>query len=241
MAKTAVVTGGTRGIGKAISVKLNQIGYNVIANYAKNEAAAEAFRAETGLEARSWDVCSYEECETELKKIEDELGPIDVLINNAGVTRDVPFHKMTADQWHVVLQTDLSSVFNMTRPLINGMREREYGRIINISSVNAQKGQFGQTNYSAAKSGLLGFTRSLALETAKKGITVNAVAPGYVATDMLNGLSEKVLSSIIGQIPMCRLGNPEEIAECVAFLASEQASFITGSVLSANGGQYIAA
>ncbi|WP_306252615.1 acetoacetyl-CoA reductase [Parvularcula sp. IMCC14364] len=241
MSKNALVTGGTRGIGKAISVGLKNAGYNVVANYAGNEEAAAQFTEETGITAIKWDVADYAICETAIGDIEARHGATDILVNNAGVTRDIPFHKMSLDHWRTVMSIDLDSAFNMTRPVINGMRDRGFGRIVNISSINGQKGQFGQANYSAAKAGLIGFTRALAQETARKGITVNAVAPGYIGTDMVNALDDKVLDSIVGQIPVGRLGTPEEIADCVNFLVSEQCGFITGSVLTANGGQYIAA
>ncbi len=241
MTKNVIVTGGTRGIGKAISVGLKSAGYQVSANYAGNEEAAAKFENETGIPIFKWDVADFEACESAIQEIEGKQGPTDVLVNNAGVTRDIPFHKMSIDHWRTVMSVDLDSAFNMTRPIINGMRDRSYGRIVNISSINGQKGQFGQANYSAAKAGLIGFSRALAQETARKGITVNAIAPGYIGTDMVNALDDKIIDGIVAQIPVGRLGTPEEIADCVAFLASEQAGFITGSVLTVNGGQYIAA
>ena len=242
MARNAIVTGGTRGIGKAICISLKEAGFNVIPNYAgRNEQAAIDFKEETGLTPIKWDVSDYASCEKAIAEIEAEHGHIDVLVNNAGITRDVPFHKMSEEDWSGVMSIDLDSIYNMTRPLINGMREREYGRIINISSINGQKGQFGQANYSAAKAGMIGFTRALAQESARKGITVNAIAPGYVGTDMVRALDQKILDGIVSQIPVGRLGEPKEIAECVAFLAGEKASFMTGAVMSINGGQYIAA
>ncbi len=241
MTRTAIVTGGTRGIGKAISVELKARGYKVAATYGGNDEAAKKFEAETGIHVFKWDVSDFEACEAGIAEVEEKHGSTDILVNNAGVTSDSAFHKMSLEKWRTVIACDLDSVFNMTRPIINGMRERGFGRIINISSINGQKGQFGQTNYSAAKAGLIGFTRALAQESAFKGITVNAVAPGYIGTDMVAAMPENVLQKIIGQIPVGRLGTPEEIAKCVAFLASDDAGFMTGSVLSVNGGQYIAA
>jgi acetoacetyl-CoA reductase len=240
MGRVAVVTGGSRGIGSAISKALKAASYKVAATYAGNDAAANAFKAETGIPVYKWDVSNTEACAAGLKQVEADLGPIEILINNAGITRDSAFHRMTADQWHAVINTNLNSLFNMTRPVIEGMRARKFGRIINISSINGQKGQFGQTNYSAAKAGDLGFTKALAQESAKLGITVNAICPGYVATEMVMAVSQDVREkSIIPQIAVGRLGEPEEIARCVVFLASDDAGFITGSTLSANGGQYM--
>ena len=236
MARTAVVTGGTRGIGAAISKALQTAGYEVTASYAGNDEAAAKFKAETGIVVRKWDVGDYDACERALK----EIGPVDVLVNNAGITKDTMFHKMTKDQWYGVINTNLNSLFNMCRPVIDGMRERGFGRIINISSINGQKGQMGQTNYSAAKAGDIGFTKALAQENAAKGITVNVICPGYIATEMVMAVPKEVLEkSIIPQIPARRLGQPEEIARCVVFLASDDAGFITGSTLTANGGQYM--
>ncbi|MCT7376590.1 acetoacetyl-CoA reductase [Chelativorans salis] len=240
MSRTAIVTGGTRGIGAAISVGLKEAGYNVAANYAGNEAAAQRFTEETGIPAFRWSVADYEACAAGIAQVEAELGPIDVLVNNAGITRDAMFHKMTPEQWREVIDTNLSGAFNMTHPLWSGMRERGFGRIITISSINGQKGQMGQANYSAAKAGDLGFTKALAQEGARAGITVNAVCPGYIATDMVMAVPEAVREKIIAQIPVGRLGEAAEIARCVVFLASEEAGFITGSTLTANGGQYIA-
>ena len=238
MARVAVVTGGTRGIGEAISKALKAAGYKVAANYAGNDEAAAKFKADTGIPIYKWDVSSYESCAEGLKKVEAELGPIEVLVNNAGITRDAMLHRMKPDQWSAVINTNLNSLFNMCRPVIEGMRERKFGRIINISSINGQKGQMGQTNYSAAKAGELGFTKALALESARAGITVNAICPGYIATEMVKAVPKDVLEkSILPQIPAGRLGEPEEVARCVVFLASDDASFITGSTLSANGGQ----
>ena len=213
MARVALVTGGTRGIGAAISKALKDAGYNVAANYAGNDAAAEKFKAETGIPVYKWDVGSFEACAAGVKKVEADLGPVDVLVNNAGITRDTAFHKMTLEQWNAVINTNLGSLFNMTRQVIEGMRARKFGRIINISSINGQKGQFGQVNYSAAKAGDIGFTKALALENAKGGITVNAICPGYINTEMVQAVPKDVLEkSILPQIPVNRLGEPEEIA-----------------------------
>ncbi len=238
MGKTALVTGGSRGIGAAISKALKAAGYTVAANYAGNDEAAKAFTAETGIATYKWSVADYEACAAGIAKVEADLGPVSVLVNNAGITRDAPFHKMTPQQWNEVISTNLSGVFNMTHPLWEGMRTRKFGRIITISSINGQKGQFAQANYSAAKAGDIGFSRALAQEGARNNITVNVVAPGYIATDMVMAVPEKVRESIIAQIPVGRLGEPEEIARCVVFLASEDAGFITGATISANGGQY---
>ena len=241
MARVALVTGGTRGIGAAISLALQAADYQVAANYGGNDEAAAKFKGETGIATYKWDVSDFESCENGVQKVESEIGPIDILVNNAGITRDGMLHKMSPENWHAVIATNLSSLFNMSRNVIEGMRARGYGRIINISSVNGQKGQMGQSNYAAAKSGLIGFTKSLAQENAFKGITVNAVAPGYIATEMVRAVPEEVLKSkILPLIPVGRLGEPEEVGRCVAFLASEEAGFITGSTLSANGGQYMA-
>jgi acetoacetyl-CoA reductase len=240
MARVAVVTGGTRGIGGAISRALKEAGYKVAANYGGNDEAANKFHAETNVTVHKWDVGSHEACAQGLKKVEADLGPVDILVNNAGITRDTMFHKMTPEQWGQVINTNLSSLFNMCRPVIEGMRERNFGRIINISSINGQKGQMGQVNYSAAKAGELGFTKALAQENARKGITVNAICPGYIATEMVMAVSKDVLEkNIIPQIPAGRLGQPEEIARCVVFLAGDDAGFITGATISANGGQYM--
>ena len=240
MARVALVTGGTRGIGAAISKALKAAGYKVAASYAGNDEAATKFKAETGIQVYKWDVSSFEACAEGVKKVEAELGPIDVLVNNAGITRDVPFHKMSLDQWNAVINTNLGSLFNMTRPVIEGMRARKFGRIINISSINGQKGQFGQVNYSAAKAGDIGFTKALALENARGGVTVNAICPGYINTEMVQAVPKDVLEkNVIPQIPVSRLGEPEEIARGVVFLAAEESGFITGSTLSINGGQYL--
>ena len=241
MGRVAVVTGGTRGIGAAISKALKAAGHTVAANYGGNDQAAQQFKTETGIPVYKWDVSSHEACAAGLKQVASDLGPVDILVNNAGITRDTAFHKMTPEQWGAVINTNLNSLFNMTRPLIEGMRERGFGRIINISSINGQKGQVGQVNYSASKAGDLGFTKALAQENANKGITVNAICPGYIATEMVMAVPKEVLDkSILPQIPVRRLGQPEEIARCVLFLASDDAGFITGSTLSANGGQYMA-
>ncbi|MBN8970333.1 MAG: acetoacetyl-CoA reductase [Rhizobiales bacterium] len=240
MTRTALVTGGTRGIGAAISKALKEAGYKVAASYAGNDDAAGKFKAETGVPVYKWDVGSFDACAEGVKKVEADLGPIEVLVNNAGITRDVPFHKMTQDQWNAVITTNLGSLFNMTRQVIEGMRARKFGRIINISSINGQKGQFGQVNYSAAKAGDIGFTKALALENAKGGVTVNAICPGYINTEMVQAVPKDVLEkAVIPQIPVNRLGEPDEIARAVVFLAADQASFITGSTLSINGGQYL--
>ena len=241
MARVALVTGGSRGIGHAISVALKQKGYRVAANYAGNDAAAQQFQAETGIPVYKWSVADYDACADGVKRVEKDLGPVDVLVNNAGITRDGMFHKMTKQQWDEVIGTNLNGLFNMTRPVWEGMRARKFGRIVNISSVNGQKGQMGQVNYSAAKSGDIGFTRALAQEGARAGITVNAICPGYIATEMVRAIDPAVLEkSILPQIPVGRLGEPEEIARCVVFLSSDEAGVITGSTISANGGQFFA-
>jgi acetoacetyl-CoA reductase len=239
MSRVAVVTGGTRGIGEAISTALKAAGCKVAANYGGNDEAAQKFKTATGIPVYKWDVASYESCVAGLKQVETDLGPVDILVNNAGITRDTTFHRMTPEQWTAVINTNLNSLFNMCRPVIEGMRSRKFGRIINISSINGQKGQFGQTNYSAAKAGELGFTKALAQESARNGITVNAICPGYIATDMVKAMPRDVLEkNILPLIPIGRLGEPEEIARCVVFLASDDAGLITGSTLTANGGQY---
>lgn len=240
MSRVALVTGGSRGIGAAISVALKNAGYKVAANYAGNDEAAARFTDETGIPTFKWSVADYDACSAGIARVEAELGPVEVLVNNAGITRDAPFHKITPQQWKDVIDTNLTGVFNMTHPVWAGMRERKFGRVITISSINGQKGQFAQANYSAAKAGDLGFTKALAQEGARAGITVNAVCPGYIATDMVMAVPEKVREAIIGQIPVGRLGEPEEIARCVVFLASDDAGFITGSTISANGGQFFA-
>ncbi len=239
MSKVAIVTGGTRGIGLEITKGLIAEGYKVAAIYHGNDEAAKQCEADTGAKAYKIDVANFEFCEQGVAQIAADMGAVAVLVNNAGITKDGMLHKMTPDQWHAVMETNLSSCFNMTRAVINGMREAGFGRIINISSINGQKGQFGQTNYSAAKSGMIGFTKALALESAAKGITVNAICPGYIATDMTASMKQDVLDSIIRQIPAARMGKPEEIADLVAFLASDKAAFITGATMTANGGQYM--
>lgn len=240
MTKNALVTGGTRGIGAAISVGLKEAGYNVAATFAGNEERAAQFSDATGIKTFKWDVSDANACVEGIAKVEAEIGSIDVLVNNAGITRDSMMHKMTADMWDAVIGTNLSSLFYMTQPVIGGMRDRGYGRVVNISSINGQKGQMGQTNYSAAKAGVIGFTKALAQENAFKGITVNCICPGYIDTDMVAAVPEKVLEGIIKGIPVGRLGKAEEIAGCVNYLASEPAAFMTGAVMTINGGQYIA-
>ncbi len=238
MGKVAVVTGGTRGIGGAISRALKDAGYTVAAVYHGRDEAAAEFKAATGIAVYKWDVANFDACKAGLATVEKDLGPVAVLVNNAGVTRDSMFHKMTLDQWRAVIDTNLSSLFNMCRPVIEGMRDRGFGRIVNISSINGQKGQMGQTNYSAAKAGDIGFTKALAQENAAKGVTVNAICPGYIATEMVMAVPKEVLEkSILPHIPAKRLGQPEEVARCVLFLVSDEAGFITGTTLSANGGQ----
>ncbi|MHA1597552.1 MAG: acetoacetyl-CoA reductase [Alphaproteobacteria bacterium] len=240
MSRIALVTGGTRGIGRAVSDALNEAGYTVAASYAANDIAAESFREETGIPIYKFDVGDFEACSAAVVAIEADLGPIEVLVNNAGITRDAALHKMTPENWSQVIDTNLTGLFNMTRNVIEGMRERRFGRIISISSINGQKGQFGQTNYCAAKAGDIGFTKALALETAAKGITVNAIAPGYIGTEMVLAIPEDVLNdNIIPQIPVGRLGEPEDVARCVVFLAADEASYITGATLTVNGGQYL--
>lgn len=239
MSRVAVVTGGTRGIGRAISEALKGAGYVVAANYAGNDAAANAFREETGIAVYKFDVGDYAACEAAVKKIAGELGPIDVLVNNAGITRDTTLQRMTPQQWNEVIQTNLTSCFNMCRCVIESMRSRNFGRIVNIGSINGQAGQYGQVNYAAAKSGIHGFTKALAQEGASKGITVNAIAPGYIDTDMVRAVPEEVLKKIVARIPVGRLGKAEEIARGVLFLVADEAGFITGSTLSINGGQHM--
>jgi acetoacetyl-CoA reductase len=241
MSRVALVTGGSRGIGAAISKALMADGYRVAASYAGNDAAAQAFTAETGIRTFKWNVGDYEACKAGVAQVEAELGPVEVLVNNAGITRDAPFHRMTPQQWQEVIDTNLSGLFNMTHNVWNGMRERKFGRVISISSINGQKGQFAQANYAAAKAGDIGFTKALAQEGARAGITVNVIAPGYINTEMMAGIKPEVMKDVIlPAIPVGRLGEPEEIARCVVFLASDAAGFITGATLSANGGQYMA-
>lgn len=239
MTRVAFVTGGTRGIGKAITARLKAGGYKVAAGYAGNEVAAKACAKELQVMIVKGNVASFADCAAAVKEVEAELGPIDTLVNNAGITRDAVLHRMTEEQWSEVIRVNLASIFNMTRNVIEGMRERNFGRIVNITSINGQKGQVGQTNYSAAKAGVIGFTKALAQENAKKGITVNAIAPGYIDTEMVSAVPQNVLDQIISNIPVGRLGRAEEIARCVAFLSSEEAGFITGSTITVNGGQYI--
>jgi len=238
MGRVALVTGGSRGIGEAISKALKADGYDVAATYAGNDEKAAAFTAETGIKTYKWNVADYDASKAGIEQVEADLGPIDTVVANAGITRDGMFHRMTPEQWKEVIDTNLTGIFNMTHPVWPGMRERGFGRIVNISSINGQKGQMGQANYSAAKAGDIGFTRALAQEGAFKGITVNAICPGYIGTDMVMAVPEKVRESIVAQIPVGRLGTPEEIARCVTFLASDDAGFITGSTISANGGQF---
>ena len=239
MSRVAVVTGGTRGIGEAICVALKDKGYTVVATYAGNEEAAQKFTEATGVKAYKFDVGDFDACASAVAAIESEVGPIEVLINNAGITRDGTMHKMTFEQWNAVIQTNLTSCFNMCRAVIDGMRERSFGRIVNIGSINGQAGQYGQVNYAAAKSGIHGFTKALAQEGARSGITVNAIAPGYIATEMVRAVPENVLEKIVQRIPVGRLGEADEIARGVAFLVADEAGFITGSTLSINGGQHM--
>ena len=241
MGRVALVTGGSRGIGAAIAKRLKADGFEVAATYGGNDEAAKAFTDETGIKTYKWSVGDYEACKAGVAQVEADLGPVEVLVNNAGITRDAPFHKMSPEQWHQVIDTNLTGVFNMTHNVWPGMRERKFGRVITISSVNGQKGQFAQANYAASKAGDIGFTKALAQEGARAGITVNVVCPGYINTDMMSTIPEKVMNEVIlPQIPVGRLGEPEEIARCVAFLAADDAAFITGSTISANGGQYLA-
>ena len=239
MARVALVTGGTRGIGRAIVERLKADGMKVAAGYSGNDAAAEACARELGVMVIKGNVGAFADCQRAVAAVEAARGPIDVLVNNAGITRDGVFHRMSSEQWSEVIRVNMDSLFNMTRQVIEGMREREWGRIVNISSINGQKGQIGQTNYSAAKAGMIGFTKALALENARKGVTVNCIAPGYIDTEMVQAVPEKVLESIIGQIPVGRLGRGEEIADMVAFLTGEHAGYVTGATLSLNGGQYM--
>lgn len=240
MSKVALVTGGSRGIGAAIAKALTEQGRTVVATYGGNDEAARAFSDETGIRCMKWSVADYDACKEGIAQVEEEVGPVEILVNNAGITRDAPFHKMTPEQWREVIDTNLTGVFNMTHCVWPGMRERKWGRVVTISSINGQKGQFGQANYAASKAGDLGFTKSLAQEGARFNITANAVCPGYIATDMVMAVPEKVREGIIAQIPVGRLGEAEEIGRCVAFLASDDAGFVTGATISANGGQYLA-
>ena len=239
MGRVAVVTGGTRGIGGAISVALQDAGHTVAATYAGNDDAAKRFGDRTGIRTYKFDVSDFEACRDGVDRITKDLGAIGILVNNAGITKDGTMHRMSFDQWNAVLQTNLSSCFNMSRCVIDGMRERDFGRIVNIGSVNGQAGQYGQVNYAAAKSGIHGFTKALAQESARKGVTVNAIAPGYIDTDMVRAVPEKVLEKIIATIPVGRLGRAEEIAAAVLFLTDEDMGFMTGSTLSINGGQHM--
>ena len=238
MSRTALVTGGSRGIGEAISKALKDAGYSVAATYAGIDEAAAKFTDETGIKTYKWNVADYDESKAGLEQVEADLGPIDVVVANAGITRDAPFHRMTPEQWHQVIDTNLTGVFNTVHPIWPGMRERKFGRVIVISSINGQKGQFAQVNYAATKAGDLGIVKSLAQEGARAGITANAICPGYIGTDMVMAVPEKVRESIIAQIPAGRLGEPEEIARCVVFLASDDSGFINGSTISANGAQF---
>jgi acetoacetyl-CoA reductase len=237
MGRVAVVTGGTRGIGEAICLRLKEAGYEVAATYAGNDDAANAFAEKNGIAVFKFDVSDFDACEAGIAKIEADLGPVDVLVNNAGITRDGTMHKMNFERWNEVIQTNLSSCFNMCRTVIDGMRERNFGRIVNIGSVNGRAGQYGQVNYAAAKSGIHGFTKALALEGASKNITVNAIAPGYVLTDMVRKVPQEILDKIIKTIPVGRLGDPDDIARSVMFLIEDDAGFITGATLDINGGQ----
>lgn len=239
MGRLALVTGGTRGIGAAISIRLKNAGYTVVANYGGNDEAAQSFKDENDIAVFKFDVADFDACTNAVGQITADMGPIEVLVNNAGITRDSTLHKMSRDNWQAVIDTNLSSCFNLCNAVIGQMREQGFGRIINISSINAQAGQFGQANYSAAKSGIIGFTKALAQEGASKGITVNAITPGYIATDMVRAVPEKVMEKIISKIPVGRLGEADEIARCVEFLVADESGFITGSTLSANGGQYM--
>jgi acetoacetyl-CoA reductase len=241
MARVALVTGGTRGIGAAISSALKDAGYKVAANYAGNEEAASAFSSSSGVPVFKWDVGDFDACKAGVAKVEAALGPVEILVNNAGITRDTTLHRMTPEQWRAVMATNVDSLFNMTRAVIEGMRARKFGRIVNISSINGQKGQFGQSNYAAAKAAAIGFTKAVALEGAALGITCNAIAPGYIGTEMVRAVPEEVMTKkILPHIPVGRIGEVGEVARCVVFLAADDAGFITGSTLTANGGQYMA-
>ena len=237
--RVALITGGTRGIGAAISIKLKETGYKVAAIYAGNDEVATKFSMDNKIDIFKWSIGNYEECVAGIKIVEEKLGPVDILVNNAGITRDGMFHKMSQDEWCDVINVNLNGLFNMTHPVWDGMRTREFGRIVNISSINGQKGQLGQANYSAAKAGELGFTKSLSLEGARKGITVNAICPGYINTDMVKAMSEKAIQATENQIPVGRLGEPDDIARCVKFLVADESTFITGSTITANGGHYL--
>lgn len=240
MPRTIVVTGGVSGIGAATCRLFKAAGHRVIANYERHDDHAGAFGAETGVAVRKWDVTDFAACQTAINQLEAEFGPIEILINNAGITRDVTLHKMTPEQWHAVINTDLTGVFNMSRNVIEGMRTRNFGRIVNVSSVNAQSGQFGQTNYAAAKAGVIGFTKALALESAAHGITVNAIAPGYTDTPMVSAVPAKAMQAVLASVPVGRLAQADEIARAILFLADDTSGFITGTTLSINGGKYMA-
>jgi len=239
MARVAIVTGGTRGIGEAISIALKDMGMKVAANYAGNEERARAFADRTGIAAYKWDVSDFDACQEGVRMVEADLGTVDVLVNNAGITRDTTIRKMSAQQWQDVIDTNLGGCFNMAKAVFDGMTGRKYGRVVNIGSINGQAGQYGQVNYAAAKSGIHGFTKALAQEGARFGVTVNAIAPGYIDTDMVAAVPEDVLAKIVAKIPVGRLGKAEEIARAVAFLVDENAGFVTGSTLSINGGQHM--
>jgi acetoacetyl-CoA reductase len=239
MGRVAIVTGGTRGIGRAVSVALKDAGHSVAAVYGGNDEAAKAFNDKTGIAVYKWDVSDFEACRDGVAKVTEDLGPVDIVVNNAGITRDRTLHRMAPEDWAAVIDTNLGSCFNMSRCVIEGMRERTFGRIVNVGSINGQAGQFGQVNYSAAKSGIHGFTKALAQEGAGRGITVNAIAPGYIDTEMVRAVPEKALAGIIGRIPVGRLGQADEIARGVVFLTADEAGFITGSTLSINGGQHM--
>ncbi len=239
MARVAIVTGGTRGIGAATSIALKNAGYKVAANYGSSDERAQAFKKETGIAVYKWDVSKFDACAAGVKQVETDLGPVDVVVNNAGITRDATLHRMDFAQWQAVIDTNLGSCFNMSRATFPGMRERKFGRIVNVGSINGQAGQYGQVNYAAAKSGIHGFTKALAQEGAAHGVTVNAIAPGYINTEMVAAVPERVLEKIIERIPVGRLGTAEEIARAILFLVADEAGFITGSTLSVNGGQHM--
>ncbi len=239
MSRVAIVTGGTRGIGAATSTKLGDAGFKVAANYVGNDERAQAFKADTGIAVYKWDVADFDACAAAVTQIEKDLGAVDVVVNNAGITRDATLHRMSFDDWKAVIDTNLGSCFNMSRAVFPGMRERKFGRIVNVGSINGQAGQYGQVNYAAAKSGIHGFTKALAQEGAAHGVTVNAIAPGYINTDMVAAVPERVLEKIIERIPVGRLGTADEIARAILFLVADDAGFITGSTLSVNGGQHM--
>ncbi|MBV6633638.1 MAG: acetoacetyl-CoA reductase [Alphaproteobacteria bacterium] len=240
MSRVAVVTGGTRGIGAEIATKLKDVGYKVAATYAGNDEAAAKFKADTGIEVFKFDVADFDAVSAGIEQVVSTLGPVEILVNNAGITKDGMLHKMSFEAWKAVIDTNLNSCFNLCRAVVPGMRDAGFGRIVNISSINGQKGQMGQTNYSAAKAGMIGFTKALAQEGAFKGITANVIAPGYIATEMTGAMKQEVLDSIISGIPVGRMGKPEEIADMVAYLVRDESAFITGATFSVNGGQYMA-